>query len=173
MVPAMLGSQGPAGSLLLALATNERMNQDLLDHIDDAVWNAKPAGPCGRTIAAIFAHMHNVRRMWLKVVAKDVAIPPKLERASVTREEAKDALVLSHTALDEVLRKSLTAGIVPNFSAGPAGFVSYLVAHDAHHCGQICMQARQLGAGLGLAQASERGGNALERVRPADGSIEE
>jgi uncharacterized damage-inducible protein DinB len=144
----MICLRAVSDSLLLALATNERINQYLLDHIDDGVWNAKPAGGSGRTVAAIVAHMHNVRRMWLKVVAKDVALPPKLERASVTRQEAKDALASSHAALDEVLRKSLEAGKVPNFSAGPAGFVSYLVAHDAHHRGQICMQVRQLGARL-------------------------
>lgn len=59
------------------LATNERINQYLLDHIDEGVWNAKAAW----TVAAMFAHMHNVRRMWLKVVAKNVALPPKLQRA--------------------------------------------------------------------------------------------
>ena len=140
MLPAM------SDSLLLALATNERINQYLLDHIDDAVWNAKPAGGSGRTVAAIVAHMHNVRRMWLKVVSKGLAPPPKLERASVTRQEAREALASSHAALDQVVSKSLAAGKVPNFSAGAAGFVSYLIAHDAHHRGQICMQVRQLGA---------------------------
>src|SRR5438477_12678781 len=86
--------------------------------------------------------------MWLKVVAKNVATPTKLNRANVTSKKAKDALTSSHAALDKVVRKSLEAGKVPNFSAGPAGFVSYLVAHDAHHRGQICMQVRQLGARL-------------------------
>lgn len=137
-----------AGSLLLALATNERINQYLLDHLDDRVWNAKPGGPSGRTAAAIFSHMHNVRRMWLKAVAKDAALPAKLEHASVTRQEARVALAESHAALDEVVRRCVVTGRVPNFNAGPAGFVTYLVAHDAHHRGQICMQARQLGVRL-------------------------
>lgn len=61
----------------------------------------------------------------------------------MTRQDAKDALPSSHAVLDEVLRKSLVAGKVPNFGAGPVGFVCYLVAHDAHHRGQICMQVRQ------------------------------
>ena len=135
-------------SLLLALATNERINQYLLDHISDSAWNAKPPTHSGRTIAAIVSHMHNVRLMWLKVVAKGMELPPKLERTSVTKQEAKNALAASHRSLDDALRKSLEKRKLPNFSAGPAGFVAYLIAHDSHHRGQIAMQLRQLGARL-------------------------
>ena len=135
-------------ALLLALATNERINQLLLDHVDDGLWNTKPATQSGRTIAAIVSHMHNVRLMWLKVVAKGIEMPAKLERTSVTKQEAKEALAASHRSLDGVLRKSLASGKVANFSAGPVGFVGYLIAHDGHHRGQISMQLRQLGARL-------------------------
>jgi uncharacterized damage-inducible protein DinB len=34
---------------------------------------------------------------------------------------------------------------VKNFRPDAAGFFAYLIAHDAHHRGQIAMLARQLG----------------------------
>jgi uncharacterized damage-inducible protein DinB len=137
-----------SNSLLLAFATNERINQLLLDSLPDGVWTAKAPESPGRAIAAIFAHMHNVRLMWLKAIAKQAHLPVKLNRATVTKQDAKDALAASHSALADVLRTCLVAGDVPNFSAGPAGLIAYLIAHDAHHRGQICTLARQLGACL-------------------------
>lgn len=41
----------------------------------------------GRTIAAIVAHMHNVRVMWLKAV-KAAEIPGQLDRSTVTPAQA-------------------------------------------------------------------------------------
>lgn len=43
---------------------NERMNQFLLEHLDPSVWTSPPPlvkEGAGRTIAAIVAHVHNVR----------------------------------------------------------------------------------------------------------------
>ena len=57
-------------SLLESYAVNERINQYLLENLSDAAWNAEPSGGKGRTIAAIAAHMHNVRHMWLVAAAK-------------------------------------------------------------------------------------------------------
>jgi len=135
-------------SLLTTFATNERINQVLLDGLSDNAWRAKAPEPSARTIAAIFAHMHNVRLMWLKMVTKSAHLPAKLNRATVTNKEAKDALAASHSALADALRTFLVDGKVPNFSAGPAGLIGYLITHDAHHRGQVCMLARQLGARL-------------------------
>ena len=50
--------------LLETYAANDRMNQLLLKHMDARAWRAKAPGMQateGRTIAAIFAHMHNNR----------------------------------------------------------------------------------------------------------------
>jgi hypothetical protein len=45
-------------------AANERMNQLILERLDTRAWRAKLPGRTGRTIAAIFAHVHNIRRKW-------------------------------------------------------------------------------------------------------------
>jgi uncharacterized damage-inducible protein DinB len=64
-------------SLLDAWATNERINQYLLEHLDEDAWRAEPPGGKGRTIAAIFAHIHNVRHMWLTASGADQGHRPR------------------------------------------------------------------------------------------------
>ena len=52
-----------------------------------AAWTAKPPEGKGRTVAAIVAHMHNVRVMWLKA-AKAEEIPAQLDRFNLTPWQA-------------------------------------------------------------------------------------
>ncbi len=100
----------------------------------------------GRTIAAIVAHMHNVRVMWLKASVKGSNIPEQLDRSSVTVAQAAKGLGQSHAALAAVMNAALkTDGRIKGFRPDAAGFFGYLVTHDAHHRGQICMLARQVG----------------------------
>jgi uncharacterized damage-inducible protein DinB len=133
-------------SLLTAFATNNRIDQFLVRAVPDAAWRATPSGGKGRTVASIVAHIHNVRLMWLKSAAKDVEIPAKLEGESCTKEDAIAALDESWRALEATLRASLsTDGRIKGFKPDAGGFLAYLLAHDAHHRGQIAMLARQLG----------------------------
>jgi uncharacterized damage-inducible protein DinB len=88
--------------------------------------------------------MHNVRVMWLK--ATKGKIPVQLDRVTVTPAQAKKALDGSRAALREVLQASLEAdGRIKGFRPDVAAFLGYLIAHDAHHRGQITMLARQAG----------------------------
>jgi uncharacterized damage-inducible protein DinB len=132
-------------SLLNAFNTNNRINQYLIDNLPPAAWKAKSAEGKGRTIGAIAAHMHNVRVMWLKAV-KAEEIPAQLDRASVTTGQAVRALENSRHALSVVVSRALACdGRVKGFRPDVVGFLGYLIAHDAHHRGQITMLARQLG----------------------------
>ena len=83
-------------ALLNAFNTNNRINQYLIDNLPPAAWKAKPPDGKGRTIAAIVAHMHNVRVMWLKA-AKAEEIPEQLDRATVTPAQAMRALEAAAT----------------------------------------------------------------------------
>jgi uncharacterized damage-inducible protein DinB len=135
-----------AASLLAAYATNNRINIFLIQAVPNEAWRAEPPGGKGREIAAIVAHMHNVRLMWLKAVAKDAVIPESLDRHTCTKEDSMRAMEESSEALAAVLRQSLsTDGRVKGFKPDAGGFLAYLLAHDAHHRGQVAMQARQLG----------------------------
>jgi uncharacterized damage-inducible protein DinB len=132
-------------ALLSAFDTNDRINQYLLENLPAEAWRAEPPGKKGRDIAGIVAHMHNVRVMWLKAT-KAPKIPEQLDRFTVTPAQAKKALESSRAALREVLESSLDAdGRVKGFRPDVAGFFGYLIAHDAHHRGQITMLARQSG----------------------------
>jgi uncharacterized damage-inducible protein DinB len=133
-----------AEALLSAFDTNDRINQYLLDHLPAEAWRAEPPGKKGRDIAGVVAHMHNVRVMWLK--AAKGKIPEQLDRFTATPAQAKKALDASRVALREVLNSSLAGeGRVTGFRPDVTGFFAYLIAHDAHHRGQITMLARQAG----------------------------
>jgi uncharacterized damage-inducible protein DinB len=132
-------------ALLNALDTNNRISLYLIENLPAEAWNAKPPGGKGRTIAAIVAHSHNVRVMWLKA-AKAENIPAQLERTTVTPAQAVRALERSRAALHTLCQRALESnGRIKGFRPDVAGFIGYLIAHDAHHRGQIAMLARQLG----------------------------
>ncbi len=133
-------------ALLTSFDTNDRINHYMIENLPAEAWRAEPTGGKGRAIAAIVAHMHNVRVMWLKAAAKGIKIPEQLDRASVTPAQAAKALEQSRAALSAVPKSALESdGRVKGFRPDAAGFVGYLIAHDAHHRGQICMLARQVG----------------------------
>lgn len=98
--------------------------------------------------------------MWLKAagVAK---LPAKLDETAST-EETMNALAESHTALAAVLSAALESGQVKSFKPDAASFFAYLIAHDAHHRGQIVSLARRLGhpvppsVGFGMWEWSSR-----------------
>ncbi len=137
-------SQLPA-ALLNAFDTNNQINAYLIEGLPAGAWDAKSPDGKGRTIAAIVAHMHNVRVMWLKA-AKHSEIPEQLDRATVTPAEALWALEKSRAAMSTMISHALaTDGRIKNFRPDVAGFIGYLIAHDAHHRGQIAMLARQIG----------------------------
>ncbi|MGD0360258.1 MAG: DinB family protein [Bryobacteraceae bacterium] len=134
-------------ALLESYAVNERINQYLLENLPDAAWTAAPSGGKGRSIAAIAAHIHNVRHMWLVAAAKGKPLPGKLEPATVTKKEAIEALAESAKCCARLLQESLDRpdGKVKGFRPDVVGMFSYLISHDAHHRGQICTLARQMG----------------------------
>jgi uncharacterized damage-inducible protein DinB len=128
-----------------AYATNNRINVYLIENLPDEAWRAKPPGAKGRHIASMVAHIHNVRLMWLKA-AGATQLPPKMEPETVTKQEAILALETSWQALDELMRQALNGdGRIKGFKPDAVSFFAYLVAHDAHHRGQIAMLARQIG----------------------------
>ena len=133
-------------SVLNAFLINEQANQLLLKNLDEAAWQAAPVTGKGRTIAAMAAHLHNVRLMWLAAADKSAKLPAKLDGEKVGIEDVSEALRKSASAICKLLEKGLAdaAGRVPNFKPDVVAFVGYLIAHDAHHRGQMAMLARQM-----------------------------
>ena len=134
-----------ADALIGAYATNNRINLYLVQNLPDAAWRAEPPSGKGRAIASMVAHIHNVRLMWLKA-AGVTTLPAKLDPESVTKQQAIQSLEQSWKALEDALRLSVNGdGKIKGFKPDAVSFFAYLVAHDAHHRGQITMLARQLG----------------------------
>ncbi len=133
-------------SLIVAYATNDRINRYLIDNLPPAAWTATPPGGKGRTIAAIVAHINNVRLMWLKSAGWPLDSVRKLDGDACSKKEASEALVLSSEAIRDLLKASLAGdGRIKGFKPDVGSFLGYLLAHDAHHRGQITMLARQVG----------------------------
>ena len=140
-------------------AANDRINQLLIEHLDPAAWNAKPPGNV-RTIAAIFTHMHRVRTKWIRLTAPHLKIPLQLNRAHCTPHQARAGLAQSAASCAEMLAEALGGGKVrvekflrdgwaKPWPVGPE-MLCYMLAHEAHHRGQVCMLAHQLGFPLPL-----------------------
>jgi uncharacterized damage-inducible protein DinB len=135
-------------------AANDRMNQLLIEHLDPAAWKAKPPGKV-RTIAAIFTHMHNVRSKWIRLTAPHLKVPAQLNRSRCTPRQARVGLAESAARCAEMLAEALggDGGRVETFLRDgwarpwPVGveMLCYMLAHEAHHRGQVCMLAHQLG----------------------------
>jgi len=144
-----------ARETLQAYALNDRMNQLLLEHFDSRAWRAKSPGHQGRTVADIFAHVHNIRCKWLRLSAPHLKLPARLDRSRCTQKQTRAALAESAALCSQMLAEALTApqSRVKNFvrdgwaKPWPPGVVmfAYMITHDAHHRGQVCMLAHQLG----------------------------
>jgi uncharacterized damage-inducible protein DinB len=117
----------------------------LIENLPDEAWRAKPPEAKGRNIASMVAHIHNVRLMSLKA-AGATELPQKLESETVTKQQALRALEASWQALEDTLGPALNGdGRIKGFKPDVASFFTYLVAHDAHHRGQMTMLSRQVG----------------------------
>jgi uncharacterized damage-inducible protein DinB len=136
-------------------AVNERMNQIILQHLNPAAWRGQLPGSKGRTIAAVVAHVHNIRRKWIRLSAPHLGLPTPLDRARCTQDQARAALARSGALCSKMLTGALCEpesrvktfhrdGWAKPWPVG-AGMVAYMIAHDAHHRGQVCMLAHQLG----------------------------
>src|SRR6202045_1495548 len=80
-------------SLLETYASNDSMNQLILSELDPRAWRAQLPGHKGggRTIAAIFAHLHNSRLVWLKNSAPHLKCPRPLDPDRCTMKQAAAA----------------------------------------------------------------------------------
>ncbi len=124
--------------LLETWAIHNRIHLYLLDAVPDDALGAALA-PKGRTVYDLFAHVHNVRLMWLKSAAPELlAGLAKLEaKGTGDRGELRRALEASGRAVEQLLRKALAAGgKVKGFKPHAVAFLGYLISHESHHRGQ-------------------------------------
>ncbi len=134
--------------LLDAWRTNNRVNLFLLDAVSDEDLDVPLEK--GKPVRAQFAHLVNVRRMWLKMSARDLLdTEDKIDRRKATREELREALNATCEAIAGLLARSATPGDkVKGRPSTAATFFAVMIAHEGEHRGQIQLALRQAGREL-------------------------
>jgi uncharacterized damage-inducible protein DinB len=149
-------------ALIGSWRTNARVTDYLIEHLPAALWDAEVPGAPRRTIRMIAGHLHNARCLWVRTLGQEhgIAVPASVDRRTVTRRDLLSALKRSGKAFEALLELGLAAGgSVPpsrryvwrNLPLDVSHVLTYLVAHEGHHRGQIVMLARQLGHRLPMA----------------------
>ncbi len=167
---------GPAQRemLLAAWRTNNRVTSFLIEHIPDELWVTPVPGAPRRTVRMIAGHIHNARCMYIKMLGSEhgIVTPRPVNRHKVGRKELSLALGRSGRGVASLLKLGCdSGGVIPasssytwrNLPLDVAHVLTYFVAHEGHHRGQIVMIARQVGHRLpievtgGLWHWSKRG----------------
>lgn len=139
--------------------TNNRVTEFFFEQLPDEVWSLKIPGAPRRSVRMIAGHIHNARCMWIKMIGRSykVRVPASVDRRKVTRLQLLRALKRSSQGVIQLLKLGLRDGgtlrmKIPwaNIPTDVAHFLAYLVAHEAHHRGQIILVAR--GSGYRLSQ---------------------
>ncbi len=152
----MLPQPDLRASVLAAWRTNNRVTTQFIQRLPRSLWKLPVPGSPRRTIRAIAAHMHNARCMWIKTLGRehDIRAPARVDYRQVTPRQLAAALKRSSKGIETLLRLGFASGdAVPpskgyvwrNLSLDVGHVLTYFVAHEAHHRGQIVMVARQTG----------------------------
>lgn len=117
---------------------HDRIHRYLLDAVSDEALTVAIT-PKHRNVFQLFAHIHNVRLLWLKSAAADLFAPlQKVEGTSGSKKSLQEALGASGEAVAEMIaRCSAAGGKVKGFKPHVTAFVGYLISHESHHRGQI------------------------------------
>lgn len=143
-------------TVLSAWRTNNRVTVYFVEHLPPGLWIATLPGVPHRTIRMIAAHLHNVRCRWLRTLGSEhgIPVPVRVDQRTVSRRELIAALKRSSRGMEALLRLAFASGgVLPtsklytwrNLPLDVGHVLTYFVAHEAHHRGQIIMAARQLG----------------------------
>ena len=142
--------------LLDAWRTNNRVTVFLIEHLSSELWKASVPGAPRRTVQMIAGHVHNARCMWIKALGSEhgITVPRAVNRHKVELKELVTALGRSSRGIISLLTLGFDrGGKIPvsasytwrNLPLDVAHVLTYFVAHEGHHRGQIVMLARQLG----------------------------
>ena len=132
--------------LLEAFRRSGLVNEYLVSVLPARVWQAVPPRGRSRSIGAIVAHMQGVRRTFARMGGARPG-PPALDRQRVTPAQARRAFRQSTDHLVGLFASAFASrrARIKGMPRRAIDMLAYLVQHDAHHRGQICLLARDLG----------------------------
>lgn len=129
--------------LLEAWDISARLNLFFLDALDDNQLHAKAEK--GKSVIGHFVHLHNVRLMWLDATDKGHGLA-KLSDKDATAESLKAGLIQSAAAIRSLVEAAVAENRrVKGFKPSNEAFLSYLMAHEAHHRGMAELTLRLCG----------------------------
>ena len=124
---------------------NNRINLYLLEAIAESSL-VDIAASKGRNVGEQFAHLHNVRLMWLKSAQPVLmAEVEKIEKDQISKAILETQLLQSGEAIAKLFEIGVSEGRIKGFKPHPTAFLGYLIAHEAHHRGQIALTLKQSG----------------------------
>src|ERR1044071_984103 len=119
--------------LLETWRIHDRINLYLLDAVEPASLNSYSASK-GRSVGEQFAHVHNVRLMWLKAAAPELLVGlEKIEKDQAgDKKHLRKSLIESGKAIGRLLEASVAAGgKVKGFKPHVTAFLGYLISHES------------------------------------------
>jgi uncharacterized damage-inducible protein DinB len=133
--------------LIETFAINNRTNLYLLDAIKEEQLADVYQGSKGRNVGKQWAHLHDVRMMWLKAAAPGLlaGLVKLTDEETLKKEALKNALTKSGKAIELLFQQSADTGKIKGFKPHATAFLGYLLAHEGHHRGQIMITLKQNG----------------------------
>ena len=130
---------------------HSHINLYLLDAVPPEALSGVPVGMRGRSVGELFAHIHNVRLMWLELTpeiadgSERIPMKTKADKEALSKDGLIAALQGSALAVATLLMQSFESGKVKGYKPHPAAFFGYLLGHEWYHHGEICMTLTQAG----------------------------
>ncbi len=133
-------------SLIDTWHISNRINLFLLEGIPEEHLSDTLAGK-GRSVGHQFAHLYNVRLMWIDSAAPETGKHlKKIEKEhSISKSLLSKAFLESAETMAAVIQIGIETGRVKGFKPNVEAFVGYLIAHEAHHRGQILLTLKSNG----------------------------
>jgi uncharacterized damage-inducible protein DinB len=131
--------------LLETWEIHNRVNLYLLDAIEPEHLKDVSASK-GRSVGEQFAHVHNVRLMWLKQAAPELLDGlQKVEKGdALDKRPLHQSVADSGVAVGRLLTRGIeSGGKIKGFKPHAAAFLGYLISHESHHRGQIALSLKQ------------------------------